>query len=75
VASGRPDAFVDDPPAGVRRPVRWSPDAEDRLARVPGFVRGMVKRIYTDYARDHGVETITPALMDTARTELGLEEM
>jgi DNA-directed RNA polymerase subunit RPC12/RpoP len=74
VATGRADAFVEDPPS-PRLAVRWSPDAEDRLTRVPGFVRGMVKRIYTDYAREHGIETITPALMDTARTELGLEGM
>ena len=74
VATGRADAFVEDPPS-PRLAVQWSADAEDRLARVPGFVRGMVKRIYTDYAREHGIETITPALMDTARTELGLEGM
>ena len=74
VATGRADAFVEDPPS-ARLAVRWSPDAEDRLTRVPGFVRGMVKRIYMDYAREHGIETITPALMDTARTELGLEGM
>ena len=51
----------------------WS--AQDRLSRVPGFVRGMVKRIYAEYARDRGIKEITPALMDTARTELGLENM
>jgi hypothetical protein len=55
--------------------VRWSADAQERLARVPNFVRGMVKRIYAEYARDHGIAEITPALMDTARTELGLEGM
>jgi hypothetical protein len=42
---------------------------------VPNFVRGMVKRIYTDWARENGVATITPAVMDRARTELGLEGM
>lgn len=76
VASGRADAFVEDPaPPVSRTAIRWSSDAEDRLARVPGFVRGMVKRIYADYARERGIETITPTLMDTARTELGLEGM
>jgi hypothetical protein len=35
----------------------------------------MVKRIYADYAREHGIAEITPAVMDTARTALGLEEM
>jgi hypothetical protein len=55
--------------------VTWSADARDRLANVPSFVRGMVKRIYTDYARERGITTITPAVMDRARTELGLEGM
>ena len=55
--------------------VRWSDDALDRLQRVPSFVRGMVKRIYTDYARDHAITLITPEVMDHARTDLGLEGM
>jgi hypothetical protein len=68
---GRDDAFVETPP----RHVEWSPDALDRLARVPNFVRGMVKRIYTDYAREHDIPSITPEVMDQARTDLGLEGM
>ncbi len=71
--SGRPDAFAE----GVERPVRvaWSADALSRLENVPSFVRGMVKRIYTDYAREHGIDEITPSVMDRARTDLGLESM
>ena len=53
----------------------WSNDAQERLARVPGFVRGMVKKIYGDYAKERGISEITPAVMDTARAELGLEGM
>ena len=74
VTTGRDDAFED----GARGPgsgVRWSDEAAERLARVPGFVRGMVKRIYADYAKDRGIAEITPAVMDTARNELGLEGM
>jgi hypothetical protein len=56
-------------------PVHWSPEAVDRLPRVPRFVRGMVKRIYTDYAREKGIPTLTPEIMDVARAELGLEGM
>ena len=58
-------------------PVRvvWTSEASDRLERVPSFVRGMVKRIYTDWAREKGVSEITPDNMDRARTELGLEGM
>jgi len=35
----------------------------------------MVKKIYTDYARERGIVEVTPDLMDTARAELGLEQM
>jgi hypothetical protein len=53
----------------------WSSDAQERLSRVPSFVRGMVKKIYADYAKERGITEITPAIMDTARAELGLEGM
>jgi hypothetical protein len=76
LADGRGDAFADQPeaapPAGT---IVWSEDARERLSNVPSFVRGMVKRIYTDYARERGIVTITPAIMDQARSELGLEGM
>ena len=74
--AGRADAFVEPKPyrAPVVRPA-WSHDAQERLVRVPGFVRGMVKKIYTDYAAEHGIDEITPEVMDRARAELGLEGM
>jgi hypothetical protein len=78
LAGGRPDAFDDreaGPEPAPTSPVAWSDDARDRLANVPAFVRGMVKRIYSDYARERGIETITPAVMDQARADLGLEGM
>ncbi len=76
VATGRDGAFEDAAArdAGRSSPA-WSAEAQERLTRVPGFVRGMVKRIYADYAKDRGIAEITPAVMDTARSELGLEEM
>jgi Proto-chlorophyllide reductase 57 kD subunit len=77
VATGRDDAFDEgtgDGGRGKGTPA-WSIDAEERLARVPNFVRGMVKKIYADYARERGIQEITPAVMDSARAELGLEGM
>ena len=80
VAEGRDDAFAEAaaPPTadatGVGRP-SWDDAARERLQRVPAFVRGMVQRIYTDWAREHGVALITTEVMDTARRELGLEGM
>ncbi len=68
---GRDDAFVDDPSG---RPT-WAPTSEERLARVPGFVRGMVKKIYSEWAAERGIRVITPEVMDQARVDLGLEEM
>jgi hypothetical protein len=70
---GRADAFIDD--VAVRARPAWSADAVERLSRVPAFVRGMVKRIYTDYAVERAITDITPDVMDRARTDLGLEEM
>jgi DNA-directed RNA polymerase subunit RPC12/RpoP len=73
--AGREDAFEESSESGVRIRPRWSSDAADRLSRVPNFVRGMVKKIYTDYAAEHDIREITPAVMDRARAELGLEGM
>lgn len=74
------DAFIDDggteaEPAARTMRVTWDVEASDRLSRVPSFVRGMVKRIYSDYARERGIALITPDVMDRARTDLGLEGM
>jgi proto-chlorophyllide reductase subunit len=72
----REGAFVDQPSAtdGRMRP-RFNDASQERLARVPSFVRGMVKRLYTEYAVERGISEITPDVMDRARTELGLEGM
>lgn len=61
--------------AGEEISVTWTGDAADRLERVPSFVRGMVHRIYTDWAEERGIEEITPEVMDRARSDLGLEGM
>jgi hypothetical protein len=73
---GRAGAFAEaeeEAPAGARP--SWSAAARDRLERVPSFVRGMVKRIYMEYAVERGIAEITPSVMDRARAELGLEGM
>ena len=79
---GREDAFEDQGTGDGGRgkgtsnhTPAWSSGANERLARVPGFVRGMVKRIYADYAAERGIGEITPEVMDRARTDLGLEGM
>lgn len=66
--------FLAAPPEAPGSP-RWDAAAAERLARVPNFVRGMVKRIYADWARERGIAEITTAVMDRARSDLGLEGM
>jgi len=82
LATGGERAFGDagEAAAGAARPVTpgtvpWSDGARARLANVPAFVRGMVKRIYGEYAVERGIEEITPEVMDQARADLGLEGM
>jgi hypothetical protein len=75
VAGGTSDLLEEPLAAGPGTGVRWSVDAVERLAAVPRFVRGMVKKIYTEYAKENGIDEITPAVMDRARSDLGLEEM
>ena len=71
----RDDAFASTvAPSPTTRPL-WSADAQSRLGQVPKFVRGMVKKIYGEYAAEHGIAEITPEVMDRARTDLGMEGM
>jgi len=71
---GKDDAFHDAPVPTAGK-VQWSRESEERLAKVPNFVRGMVKKIYGEWAAERGISEITPAVMDKARIDLGLEDM
>jgi len=53
----------------------WTEAALKRLSVAPGFVQGMIRRLYTDYARQKGYGQITPAIMSEAREALGRGEM
>jgi hypothetical protein len=80
LATGGDQAFDDevgytDPRALTAGTVRWSDTARERLLAVPAFVRGMVKKIYGEYAAERGIAEITPEVMDQARSDLGLEGM
>jgi len=74
--SPREDAFeATETSHAARGPVTWSAEATERLDNVPRFVRGMVKRIYAEYATEREINVITPEVMDRARSDLGLEGM
>ncbi len=49
----------------VETSVAWSPEAEQRLSRVPGFLRKMIKKRAEDHVRELGEDLVTPEHMAT----------
>ncbi len=53
----------------------WTEEAEERLKRVPSFVRKMVRGAVARYAIEHKCREITPQLMDEVRQKSGMGRM
>lgn len=53
--------------------LRWTPEATDRLRRIPSFVRGVVARRLEDYARDHGRSEVSLDLMREVRQAMPID--
>lgn len=51
----------------------WSPDAVERLRRVPSFVRGVVVRRLEEYARSRGLQSVTAELMREVRRSMPVD--
>jgi len=47
--------------------VIWTKEAEERLNRLPFFLRGMIKGNVEKHAKGHGISSITPELLDELR--------
>jgi radical SAM protein with 4Fe4S-binding SPASM domain len=72
VAPPGPAAYgITSPPSP--RTVRWSPDAEARLARIPSFVRGVVTERLEKYAREREIAEITVDLMADVRRDMPVD--
>ena len=52
--------------------IRWSDAARVRIERLPSFIRPMVQRAIERYALGQGHQLITDAIMDEARSRLGM---
>jgi Proto-chlorophyllide reductase 57 kD subunit len=52
--------------------VLWTDTAKVRIERIPSFIRPMVQRAIERYAIEQGHPLITDAIMDEARTKLGM---
>ena len=44
--------------------ISWDPDAQARLAKVPFFIRPLVRRRAEQAARERGLRSVTTALLD-----------
>ena len=51
----------------------WSAAAEERIKRIPSFVRGVVVKRLEDYARRRGLDEITPELMSEVRRSMPID--
>ncbi|MDH3973677.1 MAG: radical SAM protein [Deltaproteobacteria bacterium] len=49
----------------------WTPEAKERLEKVPIFLRKMVKKGLERYARTKGYQVITPDIMEAMRSKVG----
>ena len=49
--------------------IRWTPDAKERLARVPFFIRFFVKRRAEAVAAERGLTEVTSALLDEIKSK------
>lgn len=57
----------------VETELAWAPDAEQRVKRIPSFVRGVVTRRVESYARERGIGTVTAELLDEIRSEMPID--
>jgi hypothetical protein len=55
--------------AGAASSFTWSPDAKDRLEKLPAFVQPMVRSSVEAYARKHNYTTITLQVMDDSKND------
>ena len=54
------------------RPVRWTSEAEARLANIPEFVRPMARTGIERFARERGVLEVDEKILDAARDFFGM---
>jgi hypothetical protein len=62
---GSPGSTSTTAPAGEQ--LLWTPDAQEKLAKLPSFVQPMVKSSVETYARKNGFTTVTLQVMDDSK--------
>lgn len=51
----------------------WSPEASERMAKIPSFVRGVVMQRVEDFARARGLSVVTPELLGEIRQSMPID--
>ncbi|MEK6678898.1 MAG: heme biosynthesis protein, partial [Nitrospirota bacterium] len=51
--------------------IGWSTEAEERLNKVPYFLKGMVKKAVEKHVKEKGLNEVTVALMEEVRKKSG----
>ncbi len=64
---GQPSAVEESPVRQPTAPVPWSPEALERINRVPFFIRGRVRLSAEVYARQQGLPVVTPEVLEVLR--------
>jgi radical SAM protein with 4Fe4S-binding SPASM domain len=59
--------------AAVEPELRWTPEATERLKRIPSFVRGVVVQRLEHYARRQGAKEVTLELMREVRRSMPVD--
>ncbi len=54
------------------RSLTWTKEAQERLERVPEFMRPMVKKAIESHARSRGLTEVTAEVVTTAKTGHGV---
>ncbi len=57
--------------AQAQSTIKWSPEAEESLTKIPEFARGMAKAMIEAKAREEGLSVITPEFMRKVRSHAG----
>ena len=50
----------------------WTEEAQERIKKVPFFVRGMAKKTVINFAVEKGIPTIDAKVMDEVREKVGM---
>jgi hypothetical protein len=65
-------AMINETAGEQSTPVTWTPEAAARVANIPAFIRPMAKKAIERFAEAQGYATVTEAVMDEARTAIGM---